>query len=79
MQGREIECDVVVREDQKHGVYANAFRIVPSKGDSCSLEFLLYSSTEQCAKVVSKVSVPKTFLPVVLGGVQGMLGSANEL
>lgn len=51
------------------GVYANAFRIldeaVGTEPDKCLLEFLVYSQTEDLAKVVGRVLVKKGLLPAI--------------
>ena len=51
------------------GVYANAFRIVAdvvdADPDQCLLEFLVYSQSEDLAKVVGRVVVKRGLLPVI--------------
>lgn len=51
------------------GVYANAFRILSdpegAAPDECLLEFLVYSQSEDLAKVVGRVVVKRGLLPVI--------------
>ena len=60
-----VNCKVVVPSDMVFGVYANAFRVLDTTDGRCLLEFLVYSETAHQAKVVSKVPVRKSFLPVI--------------
>jgi len=60
-----VECEVDVDPSQAFGVFANAFRVQDDDAGCCLLEFLVYSATEQRAKVVAKVPVRRSFLPVI--------------
>ena len=65
IQDHRVNCEVVVPADLVFGVYANAFRVQDTTDGRCQLEFLVYSATEQQAKVVGKVPLRKSFLPVI--------------
>lgn len=49
------------------GIFANAFRVAQDEIEvgECLLEFLVYSQTEDLARVVGRVQVKKGLLPVI--------------
>lgn len=66
---------VPVDPGQVLGVFANAFRVVDEalEADQCLLEFLVYSQTEDLARVVGKVLVNKGLLPVIRDEIREIL------
>jgi len=65
IRDHHVNCEVFVPPELAFGVFANAFRVVDTDDGRCRLEFLVYSETGHQAKVVSKVPVRKSFLPVI--------------
>jgi hypothetical protein len=55
--------NVIVESSLKHGVFANAFRIVDETGPDCFLDYMVYSEDANEAKVVARVRVNRDFLP----------------
>ena len=47
------------------GEFANAFRVLKGPEPECFLDFLVYSSTEDCAEVVARIRVGLNFLPSI--------------
>lgn len=49
------------------GAFANAFRIMDNPGGKpeCFLDFLLYSASENRARVVARIQVSREFLPTI--------------
>jgi hypothetical protein len=72
-----VNCEVVVPPELAFGVFANAFRVVEASDGRCVLEFLVYSTTGQQAKVVNKVPVRKAFLPVIRDRIATCLRSSK--
>ena len=72
-----VNCNVVVPPDLVFGVYSNAFRVSDTADGRCLLEFIVYSATDHQAKVVSKVPVRKSFLPVIRDRITTCLGQAS--
>ena len=64
-EDRRIECPVVVPPNLAVGEYANAFRIVHDSGTEWFLDFLVFSESENTAKVVSRTRVQEAFLGAV--------------
>jgi|APSaa5957512535_1039671.scaffolds.fasta_scaffold145806_1 hypothetical protein len=60
-----LNCDVAVDPAKVFGVFANAFRVTETDDGRCLLEFLVYAATEDRSTVVQRVSVPKSFLPLI--------------
>lgn len=61
-----LECLVLgPPEEARFGEYANAFRVMAESQEEVLLDFCLYSPTEQVAKVVSRVRLHRSFLPLV--------------
>ncbi len=75
MPTHRVDCEVEVDPALAFGVFANAFRVVETNEADCLLEFLVYSATEQRAKVVDKVPVRKSFLPVIRDRISTCLGT----
>jgi hypothetical protein len=69
-----VNCDVVVPPELMFGVFANAFRVADTDDGRCLLEFLIYSAADHRAKVVGKVPVRKSFLPVIRDRITTCLG-----
>lgn len=67
---KQIHPDIVTASSQRHGVFANAFRVLPDGGEFL-LDFLVYSQVENSAKVVSRIRVN----PSVLAAIKDRLGS----
>ncbi len=65
MPSHQVDCEVVVDPSIVFGIFANAFRVTDVEEGGCLLEFLVYSATDQRAKVVRRVPVRKSFLPVI--------------
>ena len=55
--------NVTVEPKLKHGVFANAFRIVEETGPDCFLDYMVYSAEANEATVVARVRVRRDFLP----------------
>ena len=55
--------NVTVEPGLKHGVFANAFRIVDEAGPDCFLDYMVYSAEANEATVVARVRVRRDFLP----------------
>jgi len=76
-QDHRVKCAVVVPANLVFGVFSNAFRVSDTDDGRCLLEFLVYSATDHQAKVVSKVPVRKSFLPVIRDRITTCLGSSK--
>lgn len=74
----QVNCEVVVPPDLAFGVYSNAFRLSDTTDGRCQLEFLVYSVTEKRAKVVSKVPVRRSFLPVIRDRITTCLAESSS-
>lgn len=61
MADNRVQCEVVVPQGLRLGVFANAVRIVPDGADFF-LDFILYSANEQSSEIVSRVRVNGLFL-----------------
>lgn len=64
---------VRLRPEHSQGMFANAFRVVDAEGDQCHLEFLVYSKTENRARIVGRVSVNKGLLPLLRDAITEVL------
>lgn len=63
----QVQCDTEFPDHvSKIGEFANAFRIVKDTGEEFFLDFLVYSASENKAKMVTRVRVPKVLLPAVM-------------
>lgn len=61
-----VACDVTFASDAlKTGEFANAIRIVHDGGDDYFVDFCVYSTQENVAKVVSRIRVSRGFLPSI--------------
>ena len=65
MPDRRITCDVDVPKSKRFGVFANAFRVLQDSGPEYLLDFLIYSDSEQSAKVVARLRVLAPMIPAI--------------
>lgn len=63
MPTEKVDCEVL-GEDGVFGEFANAVRVLMD-GDDYLLDFCIYSSREGRARLVSRVRIHKSFLPLV--------------
>lgn len=56
-----LECPVDITEDQELGVFVNAVRVLRD-GSEALLDFMVYSPSEQQARVVTRLRVKPSFL-----------------
>lgn len=57
------ECQIIVESPEVQlGTFANAFRVLAAAGDSCVLDFIVYSAHEGQAAVQTRVRVRRQFL-----------------
>ena len=63
MSDTDRSSKILIEEDVKFGTFANAFRVVEDVGGECLLDFLVYSSAEDQATVVSRIRLRKEFIP----------------
>jgi hypothetical protein len=68
---KQINCEVVIPKSRRHGIYANAFRVLPD-GAEYLLDFLVYSQQESSALVVTRLRVT----PAVLSAIRDRLSSS---
>jgi hypothetical protein len=61
----QINPDVDVPSEHQIGSFANAVRIIHDSGTEWFLDFLVFSSTENKAVVVSRVRVQEVFLGAI--------------
>lgn len=69
----EIGCEIEISEEQSFGVFANSFRIVPDTQYECYLDFLVYSATNNRAKVLSRIRVRNDFLVTIKDRLNSLL------
>jgi hypothetical protein len=61
-----LECAVLFQTDSvKIGEYANAFRVMEHTAEEVFLDFCVFSAPESVAKVVSRVRIHRSFLPLM--------------
>ena len=65
MADLHINPEIEVPSDQQVGAFANAVRIIHDSGTEWFLDFLVFSSTENKAVVVSRVRVQEAFLAAI--------------
>jgi hypothetical protein len=65
MPDKTVNCEVKVPQSQRFGSFANAFRVIQDAGQEYLLDFLVYSDTEQSAKVVARLRVYAPMLPAI--------------
>lgn len=58
---QQINCEVEIPKELRHGRFANAFRILPD-GPEFLLDFLVYSHQADSAVLVARIRVQETFI-----------------
>jgi len=53
---QQVNCDVDVPMEHRHGLFANSFRVLPD-GAEFLLDFLVYSNLEKSAVLVSRIRI----------------------
>jgi hypothetical protein len=77
MSKKNVSCPIEVKDS--FGDYANAFRVMQD-GSDVVMDFCVYSSQENKAKLVSRVRVGAEFLEIVVARItEAMSGSTNAV
>lgn len=65
MSNARVDCPITIPDDLQIGEFVNAFRVLPEAGTECILDFLVYSTQAQQARVVARLRIQKDFVSAI--------------
>lgn len=76
---KQVICqNIDIPSELRFGQSANSFRVVQDTGDEYLLDFLVYSASEQSAKLISRLRVNANLLAAILDRLGGMVNSPKS-
>ena len=76
---KQVICQSIdIPSELRFGQSVNAFRVVQDTGDEYLLDFLVYSSSEQSAKLVSRLRVNTSLVMAILDRLGSMVNASPK-